>query len=238
MSERVVVAGIGIVSAVGLSAAETAASVRAGTMRFGETAFRDKHFEPFTLAVVPNAGLPEITPETSLARASSREDRLLGLATRALRECIAPLTGDVSRGPIPLIIALPETETRLPLDRQRFVGRIATQLGGAIDHRRCYASHTGRAGGLAAIGHAVALLQAGHAGLIIAGGVDSYGDLYVFGTLDMRQGVKSSRNLAGFIPEEGAAFFLLTRGSFAGAGEIPVRAAVSPVALGSEAAIY
>jgi 3-oxoacyl-[acyl-carrier-protein] synthase-1 len=235
MSDGVLIAGVGMVSAVGLSASETAASVRSGTMRFSETPFRDKHFEPFTLALVPDAGLPEITNETPLRRASSREDRLLGLATRALRECLAALAGDLPRGAIPLILALPEMETRLPLDRQRFVRRIATQLGGAIDHRRCDASHTGRAGGLAAVGHAVALLQAGYAEFIIAGGVDSYVDLHVLGTLDMEQRVKSSTNLDGFIPGEGAAFLLLTRASVAATRRIPVRATLSPVALGSEA---
>ena len=48
--EDVVVVGVGMMTAVGLTAAETAASVGAGTARFTEITWLDKRFEPFTVA--------------------------------------------------------------------------------------------------------------------------------------------------------------------------------------------
>ena len=47
MPGEVAVVGIGMITAVGLSAAETAASVRSATARFTETSLMDKRFEPF-----------------------------------------------------------------------------------------------------------------------------------------------------------------------------------------------
>ncbi|OLD92129.1 MAG: hypothetical protein AUG84_02150 [Chloroflexi bacterium 13_1_20CM_4_66_7] len=61
---------------------------------------------------------------------------------------------------------------------------------------------------------------------MLAGGIDCYRDLYVLGTLDMEQRVKSAANLDGFVPGEGAAFLLLSRAD-AGAGPL---AAVTQVA--------
>src|SRR5256885_16259929 len=59
----------------------------------------------------------------------------------------------------------------------------------------------------------------GRAKFMLAGGVDTYRDLYVLGTLDMEKRVKSGANLDGFIPGEGAAFLLLAdRGAASGAG--------------------
>ena len=52
-------------------------------------------------------------------------------------------------------------------------------------------------------------IRSGHAPFMLAGGIDTYRDLYVLGTLDMEQRVKSAANLDGFIPGEGAAFLLL-----------------------------
>ena len=40
--------------------------------------------------------------------------------------------------------------------------------------------------------------------MMIVGGVDSYLDLYVLGTLDLDKRIKSSTHLDGLIPGEGA----------------------------------
>ena len=46
--DRVVIAGVGMMTAVGLSAEETAASVRTGTARFAESSIVDRRLQPFT----------------------------------------------------------------------------------------------------------------------------------------------------------------------------------------------
>ena len=74
MAERtVVVIGVGMKTAVGLTAVETAASVRAGTMRFTESSIHDHRFEPFTLAEVPEDGLPVHEDLAGTAGLTSRE---------------------------------------------------------------------------------------------------------------------------------------------------------------------
>ena len=234
MSESVVVVGIGMMTAVGLNAAETSASVRAGTMRFAETELRDKRFEPFTLATVPDDGLPPVMDALDGEGLTGRERRLLRLAALPLRECLAPLA---QLGPIPplsLCLALPESETAKPIDRPLFLRRLAMQAGGAIDVQRSDATHAGRAGGVVAVGQAILTIQQEIAEFVVAGGIDSFRDLYVLGTLDAEQRVKSAVNLDGFIPGEGAAFLLLASARAAAARGLTPLARVSPAAVGFE----
>jgi 3-oxoacyl-[acyl-carrier-protein] synthase I len=132
------------------------------------------------------------------------------------------------------VLALPAAETTRPLDGATLLARLAQQLGGAFDPRSSDASDRGRAGGLAAIERAAMVLRAGRAPFMLAGGVDTYRDLYVLGTLDQEQRVKSAAHLDGFIPGEGAGILLLaTRGTAAKAG-LPPLAVLSPAAVAME----
>lgn len=202
-----VIVGIGMMTAIGLSAAETAASVQAGTMRFAESAIVDRRSRPFTLAEVPEDGLPGLA-EPLLARGlTARAARMLRLATMPLRECTAGLPERLL--PLPLALALPETETPLPLDTAAFVAALASQVTGVVEAGESGAAFRGRAGGIAALGLAADAVRTGRLEFVIAGGVDSFRDLHVLGTLDVEGRVKSADNLDGFIPGEGAAFVLL-----------------------------
>ena len=228
MPADVVVIGVGMVTAVGLTAAETAASVRSATARFAETSMMDKRFEPFTLAEVPEDGLPELAESLSSVGLAARETRMLRLGAVALNECLKSLPqGEAAPG---LALSLPETDTTRALDGQLFLQRFAQQAARGFDGTRSDASHRGRAGGLAAVGQAAEIVRTGRARFMLAGGIDTYRDLYVLGTLDMEQRVKSAANLDGFIPGEGAAFVLLGQ---ADGVAVPI-AAVSPVAQASE----
>jgi 3-oxoacyl-[acyl-carrier-protein] synthase I len=234
MSDSVVVVGTGMMSAAGLTAAETCASVRAGTMRFVETDLYDKRFEPFTLATVPEEGLPPVTDLLDDVGLPGRERRLLRLATNPIRECLAPFTRSGSTASLALCLALPESETTKPLNRSRFLQSLALQVEGAIDPLRSDASHTGRAGGVVAIGQAVLTIQQGIAEFVVAGGIDSFRDLHVLGTLDAEARVKSAVNLDGFVPGEGAGFVLLASERAAAARGLTPLARVSSVAVGFE----
>lgn len=233
MAERVVVAGVGMLTAVGLSAAETAASVRAGIAMFTESSIRDHRLEPFTLAEVPDDGLPPLH-ETLAATTglTSREMRMLRLAAPPVLECLGALAGkDVRPG---LMLALPEFETTLPLDRSAFLGWLAVQAGDVFDPERSDAAFMGRAGGLLAIDAASATIRSGRATFALAGGVDTYRDLYVLGTLDMEKRVKSAAHLDGFIPGEGAAFLLLASEAAARRAKLPALATLAPASHGVE----
>jgi 3-oxoacyl-[acyl-carrier-protein] synthase-1 len=232
-ADRVVVVGVGMLTAVGLSAPETAASVRTATMRFAETSIRDHRFEPFTLAEVPEEGLsPLVESVASTTGLTSREMRILRLAPAALLECLVPLR-DIPDRP-GLVLALPETSTTSPIESDSLLRLLERQTGGAFDVSRSDASAVGRAGGLVAIQRAADEIRAHRARFMVAGGVDSYRDLYVLGTMDMEKRVKSSAHLDGFIPGEGAAFLLLTSEANASRSGLTPLARLSSLALGFE----
>ena len=233
MTDPVVIVGLGMLTAVGLSAAETAASVRSGTMRFGESPFRDKRFHPITLAEIPDGGLPPVmSPGTAGSGYTSRELRLLRLASPAMRESLTPIAG--RRAKVGLCLALPEAETTRPFDRRALLRAVCALAGNDVDVALSDASHTGRAGGLTAIGHAAHLVQQGFADFMVAGSIDSYRDPFVLAQLEKAQRLKSAANMDGFIPGEGAGFLLLGRSSTAGAHGLAALASVSPVADGFE----
>jgi 3-oxoacyl-[acyl-carrier-protein] synthase-1 len=69
---------------------------------------------------------------------------------------------------------------------------------------------------------------------MLAGAIDTYRDLFVLGTLDAEQRVKSERNHDGFIPGEGAAFLLLASAELVARAGIPALGRLTRVALDEE----
>ena len=222
-----------MMTAVGLSSAETAASVRAGTMRFEETSWLDRGYDPFVLATVPDDGLPDledtVAKETGLTH---RENRMLRLGTMPLRECLKPIAE--SGKTIGLALALPDTQTKLPLDETEFLKRYAKQTGGRFDLDGSIPGFSGRAGGLLAVGRAAELIREESVDLMLAGGIDTFLSLYVLAALDQQQRVKSARNLDGFIPGEGAGLLLLASLEAASKAGLKPLAVLSPVVEGFE----
>jgi len=229
----VVVCRVGMVTAVGLSAAETAASVQSATMRFAQIDCLDRRFEPITVASVPDAGLPVLSPEVANAPGlGARDGRLVRLGARALAECF----GTARRLPTrpALILALPEPEREPRLDAADFLGLLAAQTAHAFDAASSTTVTVGRAGGLVAVGRAASLVRSGRSLFVLAGGVDSLVDPSTLSDLDTRGRVKSEGNLDGFIPGEGAAFLLLASRAAAAAAGLPAMAVVSEVTEGFE----
>jgi 3-oxoacyl-[acyl-carrier-protein] synthase I len=228
-TDDVVVLNVGMITAVGLTAAETAASVRAATSRFSEITWRDGTFLPFKLACVPDDGCHELVDALRHdPNLTYRETRMLRLGTAPLMECLKPFPS--AQGSAGLILALPDRETLLPFHRQRFLARFAQQCNGAFDLRGSHCTFSGRAGGLLAVGLAAELIRSGERDWVIAGGIDSYRDLYLLGLLDSQRRLQASGNRDGFIPGEGACFMLLaSRRAAAQLGASPI-ASVLPVA--------
>jgi 3-oxoacyl-[acyl-carrier-protein] synthase-1 len=230
--EDPVIAGVGMMTAVGLTAMETAASVRAGIMRFEESSVYDQRVQPFTLAEVPEQGMPVLDEALAGAGLTSREARMLRLATLPIRECTELLPADAR--PLALILALPETETTLPLDPARFLEALAHQVPGVFDPASSVATLRGRAGGIAAVGYGCDHIRAGNADFVLVGGADTYRDLYVLGTMHKEQRVKTAQDLDGFIPGEGAAFLLLATRSAAAAAGMPALGTIAAWAFAAE----
>jgi 3-oxoacyl-[acyl-carrier-protein] synthase I len=68
----------------------------------------------------------------------------------------------------------------------------------------------GRAAALMALDRALTVLETDPSAVVIVGGVDSYLDLRLLATLDSEQRILGSRVMDGFIPGEGAAFYVLS----------------------------
>jgi 3-oxoacyl-[acyl-carrier-protein] synthase-1 len=232
MPEDVMVVGVGMVTAVGLTAAETAASVRASIARFTEIEFLDRRSEPFIVAEVAQEGLPPLVDDTAQKPLTGREARLVRLGSAAI--CGALDSWPAGAVPTPIVLSLPEANGTRYIDPAELVNMLARQCGRDFYLHGVDASLTGRAGGLMAIGRASELIRSGQSGFALAGGIDTYRDLFVLSTLDRERRVKSSTNWDGFIPGEGAAVLLLSSRSAAFAVGTEPLAVLSPVVAGFE----
>lgn len=232
----IIIASAGLVTPVGLSLKETAASARARVARLREIDWRDRRFEPFIVGTVPDEGLPELAAPLSEQPLQTREVRMLRLAHAALEEALAPVAADwaARKQRVPLALGLPEHHTTQPLDPKRFVARLDQQCPDTLDLAASVAAPRGRAAGLLALRHALQWLAEGKHPYVLVGGVDSLVDLYVLGTLDMEQRVRGETVSDGFTPSEGAAFLLLTTAQEAGVGRLPKLAQVLGAAAGKE----
>lgn len=228
-----VIASAGVVTPIGLSLPETAASARARVARLREIAWRDRRFEPFIVGSVPDDGLPDLAGGLAELPLQYREARMLRLAHVALEEALAPLQGKA--GLIPLLLGLPEQHTTLPLSPKKFIAHLDMQVPGALDAERSLAVSRGRAGGLMALREAAARLARGDSPFVLVGGVDCLVDLYVLGTLDLQGRIRNEVNSDGFSPSEGAAFLLLSLASTAQARGLTPLAQVIGYAHGQEA---
>ncbi|MBL8288652.1 MAG: hypothetical protein JNL85_11775 [Rubrivivax sp.] len=209
---ELVIANAGLVTPVGLSLKETAASARARVARLREIDWRDRRFEPFIVGTVPDDGLPELAAPLAELPLQTREARMLRLAHAALEEALAPVAEAFAarKERVPLFLGLPEHHTTQPIDAKRFLARLDQQCPDTIDLGASMAAPRGRAAGLLALRHAEQVLAEGKHRHVLIGGVDSLVDLYVLGSLDLEQRIRGETVSDGFTPSEGAAMLLLT----------------------------
>lgn len=201
------ICGLGMMTPVGDCAAQTAASVRAGICRYAESEIVSSRFEPMKLALLPEAALPPLDPVPG--GWSDRQARMLRLALPALAEALGPLPKGRK---VPLLLAGPETLPGQPAALPD--GFLAVLLESAVAAGRVDAGAsrllpTGRAGGLQALGEALALLQKGVTQYALVGGVDSWFDEDLLRSLDEQGRVLADGVMDGFAPGEGAGFVLL-----------------------------
>jgi 3-oxoacyl-[acyl-carrier-protein] synthase-1 len=206
MDDAVVIVSAGVTSPIGLSLAETAAAARGRLARLHQIEWRDQRFEPFVVATVPDDGLPPLHEDLVRARLQYREARMLRMAHAALEEALETLPSDRK---FPLLLGLPEQHTTRPLVAADFLQRLIVQSGAPIDLARSVAAPRGRAAGLMACKQARERLIRGEDEFVIVGGVDCLVDLFVLGTLDRQQRIRTDVNSDGFSPAEGAAFLVL-----------------------------
>jgi len=194
---------VGMTTPVGLTAATTAASLRAGIVRIRESAFVDRHSQPILAGFLEDAHLPALAlSEAMLKKPVLRHARMLRIATYALQEALRGIPG-----PLPLLLAVPEASAEAGAE---LLSQLSAQAGVALELRASKSFPHGRAGGLLALAEALRKLSTSHE-CVLLGGVDSHADLPLLDVLWDAQRLFVRGLSDGFIPGEGAAFVLLGR---------------------------
>lgn len=221
---------VGMVTPIGLCAAETAASARTGIARLSESYIHDQYGEPIVLGLVNEEELPPLCDALEDADLSVQRRRLLRMASPALDEALGDL-----REPVPVLLGAPEERPggEHMVDFQ-LLSQVATQTERALDLPRSAILTQGRAAGLLALEQALGLLARGDAPCVLVGAVDSYLDARLLTALDQEGRLRTGDVQDGFVPGEAAAFLLVGQpGSGARLGKIPL-ACILGVGLGQE----
>jgi len=222
MTTRVCLVGCGARTPVGLTAASSAAAVRAGVSAVRE--------HPF---LMDRAGEPmKVASDHLLSDDLEGVERFLSLAVSAAREATAALPRDV---PLVTTIGLPSARPGLPPGLSSAVTAFF-QREGALPNRsvRVEAKASGHAAGLMAIESAFRDIEAGSDAVHLAGGVDSYLCAPTLEWLDETEQLHSIDNKWGFCPGEAAGMCLLASPSTAARYRLPVLARVTAVATARE----
>jgi 3-oxoacyl-[acyl-carrier-protein] synthase-1 len=207
--ERIGIIGMGTVTPAGLSATETASTVRSGVSCFAETDFYIDSPDPVVMAYLSEDILPEPDPVIpGFPGISDRQVRMLALAGPALDETLVNSSKTVR---LPVVLGMPQNsvpgETPANPDILNLLG---IQCGRKFDFANSMIIPKGRASGFLAMERAADLLSKGIARQVIVGGIDTYWDQSLLAELIEDGRIRSSNNMDGFLPGEGAGFLLLS----------------------------
>ena len=194
-----------VLCAIGDGTGQVWASARAGIARIGNSHVMDRHFDPIQMGLVPEDALGVLAEEIDTLPLPSRARRMLRLAAPALKATASELSV-----PVPVFLGLPA----LAADDTPWLPHMPAYLqklsGVAVDRARSLVLPFGRAAALLALERALQLLRAGEADTVIVGGVDTFLDLRLLSELDAERRILGPRVMDGFIPGEGAAFYVLS----------------------------
>jgi 3-oxoacyl-[acyl-carrier-protein] synthase-1 len=196
-----------VLCSIGNGTEQVWASARAGIGRTGSSPVMDRHAEPLPMGLVPEAALGSLDPEIDALPLPPRARRMLGLAAPSFRA----VARDLGRA-IPVFLGLPELTPAAPPWLIHFPAYLQALTGVMVDRERSLVVPQGRAAALMALVRALAVLETDPSATVIVGGVDSYLDLRLLAMLDREQRILGPRVTDGFIPGEGAAFYVLSGG--------------------------
>jgi 3-oxoacyl-[acyl-carrier-protein] synthase-1 len=219
----------GAVCALGGGVAQIEAAARAGLSAISASSIYDRWFEPIKMALVPEDALEPLVPEVDALPLTSRQRRMLRLATPALHQAV---TGIAALERVPLFLGLPEAHlTRPPPVDATFMRHLQQQTGLTFEPKLSRPFMKGRAAGLLALEAGLSCLSERRAELVVVGGVDTFLDLALLAELDAEARLLGERVMDGFVPGEGAAFVVL------GSTAQRQRGAKSPVVRGAGCAV-
>ena len=200
-----------MVNPVGVGAAACAAAVRAGINQYADSAFVRTKGEPYKVASVPDACLPELSLEETESNLPKNQLywRMLRVAKLALTEACE--AAEITM-PVPIFLAVPEQRCGRPFPvLEPFLKSLASEVGFPLDLLTSRVFPMGRAAGINALNGAIELLLNTSLERIIVGGVDSFIDPMLLSALDVEDRLTSSTTMRGFVPGEGAAFLVLEK---------------------------
>ena len=206
----VYVAGVGMITPVGVNTPMTAAAVKAGVSGYQVSSYYTENGQPITMTAIPRevfrSGKFNIDEGDCYG---DLYDHVIKMAILAIREAIAD---QPIKKPIPLILAMPEEvpgveHTPLELLINNLLNQKDLPL--RADSVRCIP--TGRAAGIHALDWAFSHLYAKGEDYVLVGGSDCYQDYPRLRALEANQRVLATSVMDGFAPGEGAGFLLLTR---------------------------
>jgi 3-oxoacyl-[acyl-carrier-protein] synthase-1 len=213
MSRALRIAGMGMVSAIGLTANETCTSIESGVRRFRETPILGLSGHPLIASLV----VP-VSAELTLAERASL------LLEPALAECIAQAKMQRRARTALLLCTPPQRLPPLPEPFASVFGEAGAAWGDLPElvTQRIHDAHGlrvqttalfdgGHAAGIEALGRAAELLASDEVDQCLLGGVDSAGARGILERLDLLGESKSARVPTGLIPGEASAFLCLVR---------------------------
>lgn len=211
-AKKLCVAGTGMITPLGGNTAMTIAAINAGISAYQSSSFFNKQDRPMSVTSVPDGALPPLHENLKQLPLSSREKRLIRLATPALQEVLRFYP---SEDPLPLFLAGPEPiYSNVKATTAKLITQIKIQAGANLDLLNSRYFAAGRAGLIDAIDLAFRYFSATNAAYVLVGGVDSYLDTATLGSLDAEDRVLAENVPDAFAPGEGASFLLLRNPSF------------------------
>jgi len=205
--DKLYIAGIGMVSALGSNTAMTSAAVKAGISGYAVSNYYGENNNAITMANIPNDVLAEIDAVIDEGNAfCERHYRVTLMAIAAVREACSLHT---TEQPIPLLLAMPDVQEDTE-DLSPMIDNIETNCEPWVSVAKSRSIYSGRAAGMEAIDFAFRFPNdAGHK-YILVGGSDSYQDYDRITPLAEEARLMEEDNMDGFAPGEAASFLLLT----------------------------
>jgi 3-oxoacyl-[acyl-carrier-protein] synthase-1 len=211
-NDKIVIAGIGMATPVGLSAKNTYYTSRTGVSMFEEINTLDKQAQPIVMATIPDDCLAWSLPNEKFIPPAGTTERLFSLYRLACEDLTCQLSeSDINDHSLPLFLGVPDALFNKDLVQQLFLSY--SDLNMNEQSIRAYSD--GRASSLIALHEALNHVRSGQCKGAYIAGCDTYKDLMILERLDKKSRLKSSGNLDGFIPGEGACIFLITTEQYA-----------------------
>lgn len=200
MAPSLSIAGMGMVTGVGLGAASSAAAIRCGINNFRESAFMD------------DAGEWIQTCEVPLDEPWRGVPKLAKMLASAIQECLLR-SGRLSLHEIPVVLCFSEpSRPGRPGDLPATVLRLLENEMRCKLHPESQVVEHGRVGAAIALLTARQVIASGRASRVLIAAADSLLDADTIRVFEHSQRILTSENSNGFIPGEAAAAVLVEGG--------------------------